>query len=313
MKRFRILLVAFAFMSVQAWAQNVGIGTATPDNSAMLEITSANSGLLVPRMPDHNVITAPANGLLVFNTTLNKFVYRSGTQWVVLDAWSFNNGNVGIGNVTAPTNRLEVQGNALINGNLTANNLTTAGAVSAGALNVSGNVAVTGTVSGNGTIPLGGIIMWSGSIASIPAGWALCNGANGTPDLRDRFIVGAGSSYVPGNIGGENQVTLTLAQIPAHDHTGTTSFNGDHSHGIEGTDANGLAQRTRNYPGTTTVDMGFGGGTDSDPNDVRWRGTVTTNITGGHTHTFTTSTVGSNGAHENRPPYYALAFIMRIN
>ncbi|MCS7019132.1 MAG: hypothetical protein RMJ87_05950 [Cytophagales bacterium] len=308
MKRFCILLAALTLLSVQAWAQNVGIGTATPDNSAMLDVTSANSGLLVPRMPDHNVIASPANGLLVFNTTLNKFVYRSGTQWVVLDAWSFNNGNVGIGNATPPANRLEVQGNALINGNLTANNLTTGGTVTAGNLNVSG------VISGNGTIPIGGIIMWSGSIATIPAGWALCDGNNGTPDLRDRFIVGAGSSYVPGNTGGANQVTLTAAEMPAHNHTGSTSWDGDHFHMTEGTDASGLSWRTRFYVGnSTTVDMGFGGGSDADPNDNRWRGQVQSNTTGAHSHSFTTSTAGGSAAHENRPPYFALAFIMRIN
>lgn len=308
MKRFNIFLIAAALLSVQVWAQNVGIGTATPDNSAMLDVTAADRGLLVPRLSDHNVIATPANGLLVFNTTLNKFVYRSGTQWIVLDAWSFNNGNVGIGNATAPTNRLEVQGNALINGNLTANNLSTAGSITAGTVNVSG------TINGNGTIPIGGIIMWSGSIATIPAGWALCDGSYGTPDLRDRFIVGAGSSYVPGAIGGANQVALTAAEMPAHNHTGSTSWNGDHFHMTEGTDASGLSWRMRYYTGNlTTVDMGFGGGGDSDPNDNRWRGQVQSNTTGAHSHSFTTSTAGSSAPHENRPPYFALAFIMRIN
>ncbi|WP_250630548.1 hypothetical protein [Rhodoflexus caldus] len=308
MKRFSIFLIAIALLSVQAWAQNVGIGTATPDNSAMLDVTAADRGLLVPRLPDHNVIATPANGLLVFNTTLNKFVYRSGAQWIVLDAWSFNNGNVGIGNATAPTNRLEVQGNALINGNLTANNLSTAGTITASTVNVSG------TINGNGTVPIGGIIMWSGSIASIPAGWSLCDGSNGTPDLRDRFIVGAGSSYAPGNIGGANQVALSAAEMPAHNHTGFTSWDGDHFHMTEGTDASGLSWRTRFYVGnSTTVDMGFGGGSDSDPNDNRWRGQVQSNTTGAHSHSFTTSTAGSGAPHENRPPYFALAFIMRIN
>ena len=52
------------------------------------------------------------------------------------------------------------------------------------------------------SVPSGGIIMWSGSIGSIPSGYVICNGSNGTPDLRDRFVVGAGNSYAVGNSGG---------------------------------------------------------------------------------------------------------------
>jgi len=52
------------------------------------------------------------------------------------------------------------------------------------------------------TVPTGGIIMWSGSIGSIPAGYVLCNGSNGTPDLRDKFVVGSGNTYAVGNTGG---------------------------------------------------------------------------------------------------------------
>lgn len=68
------------------------------------------------------------------------------------------------------------------------------------------------------TIPQGIIAMWSGPITNIPEGWALCNGQNGTPDLRNRFIVGAGGEYVIGNNGGEKEVVLTKEQMPRHDH-----------------------------------------------------------------------------------------------
>ena len=60
------------------------------------------------------------------------------------------------------------------------------------------------------SIPAGIITMWSGAINAIPDGWALCNGENGTPDLRDRFIVGAGNDYVVGGTGGSSEVTLTI-------------------------------------------------------------------------------------------------------
>ncbi len=61
---------------------------------------------------------------------------------------------------------------------------------------------ILGTAAAVNPIPSGGIIMWSGSIGAIPVGYYLCNGSNGTPDLRDRFVVGSGSTYAVGNTGG---------------------------------------------------------------------------------------------------------------
>jgi len=67
----------------------------------------------------------------------------------------------------------------------------------------------------------GFIVMWAGDIADIPAGWHLCNGTLGTPDLRNKFIVGAGSTYVPGDTGGQDSQTH--------------AFTGDgHNHGVLG-------------------------------------------------------------------------------
>src|SRR5690625_7224204 len=71
--------------------------------------------------------------------------------------------------------------------------------------------------------PVGAIIMWAGAINEIPAGWALCDGTNGTPDLRSRFVVGYNSSEADynavGKVGGAKDVTLTEAQMPSHGHT----------------------------------------------------------------------------------------------
>ena len=71
---------------------------------------------------------------------------------------------------------------------------------------------------GGGSVPSGLICMWSGAADAIPEGWLLCNGNNNTPDLRNRFIVGAGSTYSVGNTGGSNNVTLTANQLPRHTH-----------------------------------------------------------------------------------------------
>ena len=77
------------------------------------------------------------------------------------------------------------------------------------------------------SVPAGVIVMWSGDSSAIPTGWAICNGANGTPDLRDRFVVGSGSTYATGATGGASTVTLTSSQMPAHNHSAYLSIHGN--------------------------------------------------------------------------------------
>jgi microcystin-dependent protein len=139
--------------------------------------------------------------------------------------------------------------------------------------------------------PSGGIIMWSGSIATIPSGWALCNGSNGTPDLRDRFVVGAGSNYAVAASGGSAD-----AVVVSHTHTGTTESNGNHSHTV------------------TTYYKDAGTKSVSDNGGVFQEGTFTstTSTAGAHTHTFTTASAGVSGTNANLPPYYALCYIMKL-
>ncbi len=135
--------------------------------------------------------------------------------------------------------------------------------------------------------------MWSGSTATIPAGWALCNGSNGTPDLRDRFIVGAGGSYAVGATGGSAD-----AVVVAHTHTGTTATDGNHAHGtfnMKLNDDGGFSQ-----PGSFT-----------DYLRIR-SASGTTESAGAHNHSFTTNSAGSSGTNANLPPYFALAYIMKL-
>ena len=212
------------------------------------------------------------------------------------------------------------------------------------------------------SIPVGGIIMWSGSIATIPPGWWLCDGTVGTPDLRDRFLVGAGNTYSPGNTGGAASHTLTTAQLPSHAHAqgGSAVSNGSHTHSLTNGSAASNGAHTHTLSGDTgnnTVangSMGIWGtaGNTSGTNYLRTNNdspggasnptsTVTvrmpahshplsgsaasngahthtlsgnTSDTGAHTHTLSgnTANAGSGSAHENRPPYYALAFIMKL-
>ena len=143
-----------------------------------------------------------------------------------------------------------------------------------------GNVQVSSGSSfiGAGTIPVGGIIMWSGSIASIPTGWALCNGSSGTPDLRDRFIVGAGNNYSVAGIGG-----TTDSQLPAHTHNVT----------------NGSANSFTAVTSVSDESVNQGGGGSVQVADQE------------SSTTFTIQSAGISSTNQNLPPYYALAFIMR--
>jgi len=214
-------------------------------------------------------------------------------------------------------------------------------------------VANTAYVRGELTtlIPSGIIVLWSGSVASIPTGWVLCNGANSTPDLRDRFVVGAGSTYAVNATGGANTVTLDATMIPAHTHSlsasGTTSGqSAGHTHTFSGTTSGQSATHSHavSDPGhrhEVKAYAGLGSSTASVDSNVTpstasiYSSSVTTGITlgnasadhthtysgttsavsGDHTHTVTvTGTSGSVGgglAHENRPPYLALAYIMK--
>ena len=124
-----------------------------------------------------------------------------------------------------------------------------------------------------GIVPSGAIIMWSGAANAIPTGYVLCNGSNSTPDLRNRFVVGAGSgsNYNVIDTGGADSVTLTVNQIPAHTHTYIDQY--------------------------VAIDNGYRPW-PANNNDCAAR-----NVNSGST--------GGGQSHENRPPYYALCFIMK--
>jgi microcystin-dependent protein len=138
--------------------------------------------------------------------------------------------------------------------------------------------------------PVGGIIMWSGSIASIPSGWALCNGSNGTPDLRNRFVVGAGSTYAVAATGGSAD-----AIVVSHTHTATSTVTDPgHNHTWGGT--------------TVTLAAGSQGQQTASGNTALNTSTATTGITVATTNAST----GSSGTNANLPPYYALAYIIKL-
>ena len=195
-------------------------------------------------------------------------------------------------------------------------------------------------------IPSGGILLWHGNTANIPSGFVLCDGNNSTPDLRNRFVVGAGtgSNYTVGDTGGSDSVTLSSNEMPSHDHGSssvsvsvnssglTVSSDSGHTHGSGtlGMDNQGAHAHSQTF---------YGGGTSGTVPSLRFDGGGTVNFNtsgvGHHVHTISGST-GSGGshshsisgsisgsgtlsmsgegggqAHENRPPYYALCYIMK--
>lgn len=180
-------------------------------------------------------------------------------------------------------------------------------------------------------LPRGIITMWSGATNAVPSGWALCDGNNGTPNLKDRFIVGAGQSYGVGNVGGSITQTpsvwtnaagtgiqvagtaITEAQMPWHTHSGSvgsdasiqvqdeisSNFAGEwlaaDSFGSIGWPFSPIRKPLKEFSASLSIN-GTGG---SQPH---YHG-VTDN---GHAHTAAASAI------DVRPPYYALAFIMKL-
>jgi len=137
--------------------------------------------------------------------------------------------------------------------------------------------------------PQGLIQMWTGTIASIPSGWAICDGLNGTPDLLDKFVKGIATTITePGATGGLATVTLTSSQIAPHNHTTSPYV---HTHTVAGGtgDSNGGARYTNT-------------GDQDDSQNTTSRVPPSQNLIA----------TGSNGPHDNIPPFYAVAYIMKL-
>ena len=209
-----------------------------------------------------------------------------------------------------------------------------------------------------GMVPVGVIVLWSGAVATIPAAWALCDGNNGTPDLRNSFVVGAGDTYAPDDTGGAAALDLahthdsgtlntdsdqhthspgSLETDPdSHDHTvdaGATAAGSAHNHTIGGSTGQitGTFWRTDDTGPYTVSDQHthIAGGlntanesahnhapgsleTDPDSHDH----TVDAGVTDPDSHDHGVDSGATTSALADAtsilPPYYALAYIMRI-
>ena len=146
---------------------------------------------------------------------------------------------------------------------------------------VGGDLETGGAISGGGSIPVGGIIPWYGAVSDIPPNWRLCDGAGGTPDLRGRFVVGIGGSnnYRVDAKGGVDTVTLTSAQMPKHSHV------------LYGRSSGYALAHNNSHEVITYYDKNWGSLSEKINDSTE---------------------TGSDQAHENRPPFYALCYIMRV-
>ena len=212
------------------------------------------------------------------------------------------------------------------------------------------NVAANASLLSTGTVPdarlstsslfvTGMIIIWNGAANAIPSGWVLCNGSNSTPDLRDKFVIGAGNSYAVDASGGSKDAVIVSHSHTINNHTHTVSGNtgnqsANHSHTFSGS---GSSSHSHNITATNgddhndnfrriengRNDSNFGNSnfnTDSATVNISISGN-TGNNSGNHSHSWSgttgnpsdrgTNSQGVSGTDKNLPPYYALCYIMK--
>ena len=146
--------------------------------------------------------------------------------------------------------------------------------------------------SGNASAFVTGmIILWYGDTSNIPGGFVLCDGQNSTPDLRDRFIIGAGNNFSAGGTGGSNSVTLSEANLPSHRHFVVSNSLG------------GQNRTGSNVSANNQVAKGTGAGNLFESYNLA--------STGGNASAGRSSLVGSGTAFDNKPLYHALCYIMK--
>jgi hypothetical protein len=276
-------------------------GVTDEARNAVLVVTGTNNGVrdLIPPVVKklYTIVNNTTGGYAIrvigsSGTGVN--IPNGATCFVYCDGTNFVNGLSAAASNFLVSGALTVTGALTYGGVTLSNSVTGTGsmALSASPTFTGAPIAPTASVTTDNTqiattafvrdiIPTGIISLWYGAIVNIPTGWLICDGTNGTPDLRDRFVVGAGTTYAVAATGGSANATLV-----SHTHTATVTDPG-HNH-------------TTNHSGTLTAPQGGGAGQQG--------GLTGTSFTG---ITVSNSTEGSSATNANLPPYYALAYIMK--
>jgi hypothetical protein len=286
---------------------STGTGVSVPAGKSMLVFNTGSNVV--------EVVTALATGTVIP-------VVNGGTGASTASITSFNNitGYTASGATGTTSTNLVFSGSPTIAAPTITGTLTASGTLAVtGGLTLDGAAGTAGQVmvsAGSGNTPIwgsgfpsGGIIMWSGSIATIPSGWLLCDGTNSTPDLRNRFVIGAfvdNAGVANTTITGSNTQTggSKDAIVVSHSHTATVSDPG-HNHLTGNPDSDGGS-----YFGVATASGG-----NASARDQLIAGLINSNTYVTNTKTtgvtVSNSTTGSSGTNANLNPYYALAFIMK--
>jgi microcystin-dependent protein len=288
----------------------------TPDANGAFNVVLSSEGAVLSGAPDvslASVFTGNGSDSRYLELTVAGSTPIRPRQRFVASAYAFlahdvtharqNFSIAGVLTVGGPASfsSLAASGGAAVSGLATVGSLATTGSVNAasvnagdrvvtpvlqaaaaanGSLEVTNNANVAGSVTasnfvGYGTIPIGGIIMWSGT--NVPAGWALCDGTKGTPNLSGRFVLSGPLTQVKAT-GGAANVTLAVANLPLHTHTMAFSTVGYSASYNSSSETTGAPYNGRN-------------------SGTQWR---------------TSDGTGSGSAFSILPPYYVLAYIMRI-
>lgn len=179
------------------------------------------------------------------------------------------------------------------------------------------------SVSNGTSVPQGTILPWYGKLDEIPDGFYLCDGKNGTPDLRNRFLVGAGDTYKLRDIGGEDQVTLTGTQIGNHYHYWSAMYSNQDFEkykrsGLKlvkfGYDSGVSSVFYAPFPTGNKMTLFFTNNANLSSVNMSARFISNSDFSSENMEYITSLAIGTDAKepHENRPPYYALYYIMKV-
>ena len=330
-------------------AISAGVATVTAAIAGINTTGTSFFNVIDTPIPEYRVPVIGAGGII---SHLPGFTYQSGVLYVQEGTGTISAG----GEVSSSS--LSVSGNSLLTGDVSVSTGeftvgTAATITNTGIATFSGSVTASsfigdgsGLTNVGGSIPSGGIIIWSGASNAIPTGWVLCDGQNSTPDLRDRFVIGAGGNYAVDATGGSADAivvshthgsgNLQTNNTGGHSHGGNTNDSGNHSHGGGNYITNTTGSHQHRW-GTDDSDGASGAGNPDANGGQSWKAwtdsqgdhyhnvngnsqsegnhshNINTNNDGSHQHNMNgdTGSQGSSGTGANLPPYYALCYIMK--